>query len=796
MKILPIFGITSIRTSTVVYVSIIVFITSVISAIGASFINITQTKEENQRKLETATSSFQRNFSDYPKGLEQQFNSFLSEKDLAMQTLQTVSMGWTLEVGLAFAGTFDLYRDLLAKKGDIDSFGFYLAPKFQGKEALALYFSKELGSLVQIEDGQHFQRLSFGRKIIDDPKIFPLDFTPERKYLLKKKNDKVFLVGSFDYTIDVSGVGNPTHIGSFIFEKIIPSDFHHLNKEMGVNFNLYDSSGIKVSGSIDMPNLVFRKIDFSDRKMLELKDAEGAIYDSVVVPLLYKDFLLGYVSVNIPQNETTLKIMETVKILSILSLITMAIVILISWIMVTKWTQPILQLGLDAAEFAKGNLNHEIDTSSKDELGDLAKSFIHMRNSIREKIEEIEKYNLKLQQAKTALEELNQGLEQKVSERTCELREALSSQELISGQLFEKSQALDTSYQELEQRSTALSESHKTIEATLNDLRLTQNHLIQSEKMASLGQLVANVAHEINTPIGAVKSSGQNIAVALDQTLDSLPIALQILDGSFRELFMKLIHHAKETTALLTTREERTIRRKLTQLLEEEEIENAHHKADTLIELRAYSDFQDYFPLLRHPKSDFILGAAQNIASIINGTNNINTAVDRVSKIIFALKSFSRVNSTAEMTDASLRDGIETILIIYQNQIKQGIELVCHYEEMEPLRCRPDELNQVWTNIIHNSLQSMNYKGVLTINIYKEKENAVVSISDTGCGIPKEIRQRIFEPFFTTKPQGEGSGLGLDITKKIIDKHKGWIEVDSVEGQGTTFKVYLPYSQK
>jgi len=751
-------------------------------------------KEENQRKLETAMTSFQRTFSDYPRGLEEQFNNFLNEKDLAMQTLQTVSMGWTLEIGLAFTGTFDLYRDLLAKKGELDGFGLYLAPKFEGKESLALYFTKELGSLVQIEDGQHFQRLSFGRKVIEDPKIFPAEFNPEQKYLLKKKNGNVFLISNFDYAVDVSGVGNLTHIGSFIFEKMINSDFHHLNKEMGVNFNLYDSSGSPIAGVVDMPSLVLEDMDFSERKMQELRDAEGALYDSLVVPLLYKDYLLGYVSINIPQDETTFRIMKTVKVLSILSLFIMAVVILISWIMVTQWTRPILQLGLDAAEFAKGNLSHEIDISSKDELGDLAKSFMHMRNSIREKIEEVEKYNNQLQDAKNELEHLNQGLEQKISDRTYELQQALKSQELISGQLFEKSQALDKSYQELEQHSIALSESHKTIEATLNDLRLTQNHLIQSEKMASLGQLVASVAHEINTPIGAVKSSGQNIAVALNRTLESLPVVLQILDEPFRQSFIRLIDHAKATNPLLTTREERVLRRELTQLLEKYEIEDAHHKADILMQLRAQSDISEYIPLLRHPESDLILESAQSIASIINGTNNINAAVDRVSKIIFALKSFSRMNSTAEMIDANLRDGIETILTIYQNQIKQGIELVCQYEEIPPLHCRPDELNQVWTNLIHNALQAMNYKGVLTINLYKENGNAVVSISDTGCGIPDDIRQRIFEPFFTTKPQGEGSGLGLDITKKIVDKHQGWIEVISAEGQGTTFKVYLPYS--
>ncbi|MDP3652817.1 MAG: ATP-binding protein [Rhodoferax sp.] len=785
---------TSIRTNTVIYVSIIVFITSAISAVGASFLNVTQTRKENQRKLDTALASFQRNFLESPKALENQFNSFLSEKDLAVQTLQTVGRGWTLEIGLSFTGTFDIYREMLAKKGDLEGFGFYFAPKFEGPESLALYFGKELGNLVQIEDGQHFQRLAFGRKVIDDPKLFPSIYTPSAQYSLKKKNGKIILVAYLDYSVDMSGVGTPTHIGSFVFEKGMGFDLRDLDKEMGVNFNLYDASGKAGGGAVAMPDLALGQTDFSASGMIQLKDSKGAAYDSLLAPLKYKDLVVGYVSINIPHSETTLRILETVKVLSLLSLFIMLGVILISWLMVSKWSRPILQLSQVAAEFAKGNFSRNIDTSGKDELGTLAHSFVHMRDSIREKIEEVETYNRQLREAKSALETLNQGLEQKVDERTHQLQEALKTQESVSGQLYEKSQALDTSYHELEQRTAALSESHQTIEATLHDLRVTQTHLIHSEKMASLGQLVANVAHEINTPIGAVKSSGQSIADALERTLHHLPEVLQLLDPSLRERFIRLIGHTKGATTVLTTREERALRREVTQQLEDAGMVDARNKADILVQLRAQSALQDYLPLLRHPEGDFILKTAQSIASIVNSTSNINTAVDRVSKIIFALKSFSRMDSTGEMTTVPLREGIETVLTIYQNQIKQSIELVCHYEDIAPLRCRPDELNQVWTNLIHNALQAMAYKGVMTIGIYRENGNAVVSVTDTGCGIPDAIRERIFEPFFTTKPSGEGSGLGLDIAKKIVDKHQGRIEVESTPGVGTTFRVYLPYA--
>ena len=180
------------------------------------------------------------------------------------------------------------------------------------------------------------------------------------------------------------------------------------------------------------------------------------------------------------------------------------------------------------------------------------------------------------------------------------------------------------------------------------------------------------------------------------------------------------------------------------------------------------------------------------IATITTNADNINTAVDRVAKIIFALKSFSRIGSDQAWIEADLRDGLETVLTIYQNQIKQGTELVRNYEAVPPILCLPDELNQVWTNLIHNALQAMNHTGTLTLSLKHVGDNAVVLISDTGCGIPEEIRSKIFDAFFTTKAAGEGSGLGLDIVRKIIEKHGGKIDIDSEVGRGTTFSVSLP----
>ncbi|MEL6249415.1 MAG: ATP-binding protein, partial [Cyanobacteria bacterium J06627_15] len=125
------------------------------------------------------------------------------------------------------------------------------------------------------------------------------------------------------------------------------------------------------------------------------------------------------------------------------------------------------------------------------------------------------------------------------------------------------------------------------------------------------------------------------------------------------------------------------------------------------------------------------------------------------------------------------------------NQIKYGVTVERHYQDLPQIWCYFDELNQVWTNLIHNALQAMDNRGTLTIEGAAETDGLVVRITDSGSGIPPEVQDRIFQPFFTTKAPGEGSGLGLDIVRRIIEKHHGSISVTSMPGK-TTFTVRLP----
>ncbi len=349
----------------------------------------------------------------------------------------------------------------------------------------------------------------------------------------------------------------------------------------------------------------------------------------------------------------------------------------------------------------------------------------------------------------------------------------------------------------ISERETALEAARDDAEAALEHLRNTQSHLVHTEKMASLGQLVANVAHEINTPIAAIKASGLNIADALKLALANLLHLFQVLGASEQALFVRLIGQLQQGGEVRSTREERAMVRELEAQLTELGVPGARRKAEILVQLgitgQISGQVTEYLPLLGHREANLIMGSAYHLSVVVSGTRNINIAVERVAKIVFALKSFSRSNQNKEWVQANLRDGLETVLTIYQNQIKQGVTLACQFDEIDPLSCLPDELNQVWTNLIHNALQAMNYQGTLTITLRREGNFALVAVGDTGCGIPEAIREKIFEAFFTTKPIGEGSGLGLDIVKSIIDKHQGRIEIESEVGAGSTFTIFLPY---
>jgi signal transduction histidine kinase len=329
------------------------------------------------------------------------------------------------------------------------------------------------------------------------------------------------------------------------------------------------------------------------------------------------------------------------------------------------------------------------------------------------------------------------------------------------------------------------------VEKRTCELQKTQEQLIQSEKLAALGQLIAGISHEINTPLGAIRSSIENINDILTTDISNFTDFYKMLPDHLCDQF-KMLLEAGCKERCLSSREERAIKRNINMVLEEMGLGSDDVIAQKLFLIGIHENIEQFSETLKNPLCEKMLDIAFKINALLRSSKTILSATNKVSKITFALKNYSRFDSSGEKSSADIRETLDTVLTLYQNQLKLGVDVVKEFEPIPMIKCYPDELNQVWTNIIHNAAQAMQFKGKLTIHTYDKKDYIEITFTDTGCGIAPEIQNKIFEPFFTTKPMGEGSGLGLHISKQIIEKHKGSITVSSIPGQGTTFSIKLP----
>jgi signal transduction histidine kinase len=280
--------------------------------------------------------------------------------------------------------------------------------------------------------------------------------------------------------------------------------------------------------------------------------------------------------------------------------------------------------------------------------------------------------------------------------------------------------------------------SSEDLQELVQKLHQTQSQLIQSEKMASIGQLAAGVAHEINNPVGYVYSN------------------LGSLEKYLKDIFLLLDAYQRGRAEA-----ERSGHACPAELLRiEQEIDLAFLR-------------QDMMALVRECREGMV----------------------RVKKIVQDLKDFSRAGSEETWQVADLHRGLDSTLNIVWNELKYKCELRREFGELPPVECLPFQLNQVFMNLLVNAAQAIPEKGVVTVRTGCRGEEAWVEVSDTGTGIRPEHLPRMFEPFFTTKPQGKGTGLGLPVSYGIVQRHHGRIEVESEPGRGTTFRVWLPLRQ-
>jgi signal transduction histidine kinase len=296
-------------------------------------------------------------------------------------------------------------------------------------------------------------------------------------------------------------------------------------------------------------------------------------------------------------------------------------------------------------------------------------------------------------------------------------------------------------YQSLEEkvvtRTREVVSQKELIEHAYAELRAAQSQMVHSEKMASLGQLTAGIAHEINNPINFIS------------------IGIKGLEKNFRS-FMKVIEKYEAITP-------------------NENIEGSLKEIQALKESIRYDEVKGF---------------------IIGLLDDIKLGADRTSEIIQGLRSFSRLNE-AEYKAADIHEGLDATLVLLRTKTKNSIEVIKDYDPYLPVvNCNPGQLNQVFMNILTNAIEAIESKpkggnNEIRIKTENHKDKIIIRIRDTGIGIPKGIIEKIFDPFFTTKEVGKGTGLGLSISFGIIKKHNGQIEVFS-ENNGTEFVISIP----
>jgi two-component system, NtrC family, sensor kinase len=257
----------------------------------------------------------------------------------------------------------------------------------------------------------------------------------------------------------------------------------------------------------------------------------------------------------------------------------------------------------------------------------------------------------------------------------------------------------------------------REVEVRYAELRDAQTRLVESAKLATLGQLVAGLAHEINTPIGALASNHETLTQSLER---------------------------------------------LGAILEDEVVEEGE-----LEELR-------------------------RVVRAIGSVMQVNEmAVERLVSLVGSLRTFGRPDRS-EVDWVDLREGIESSLALLAHKLTGEIAVVRAYEEVPPVECFPQQLNQLFMNLLLNAVQAMEGGGTLTIRLAPAGEEVTVEVTDTGVGIEPAIREKIFEPGFSTKGSRVGMGLGLLISREIVERHGGRIGVRSTPGEGSSFRVDLP----
>ncbi|MDY7577649.1 ATP-binding protein [Herbaspirillum sp. RTI4] len=464
-----------------------------------------------------------------------------------------------------------------------------------------------------------------------------------------------------------------------------------------------------VNEALSNPDLVYIRVSDSRGILMQAGDPQalarpfeedkliGDVRDGVFdvgANIIVAGSVLGRVEIGISVVSLHLSLLEARNQALTIAALAIAALTLFSYLIGKYLSHRLEALAKGSRQLALGDLGYQISVKGSDELARAARAFNKMSR---------------------------------------ELLLAESERRLVEAELANYSDSLELL---VSKRTKALSETNATLHQTNLELESAHNQILQSEKMASIGQLSAGVAHEINNPIAFVLSNMSSLERYLKQ-------------------FMQVLAAYEKSDPVLAQFE-------------------AHRKEIADIKQAVDLDF------LKEDMTDLLAES--------------NAGLMRVKKIVQNLKDFSYF-SAGEWQFADIHHGLDSTLEIIANELKYKATVIKAYGELPEVECMAPELNQVFMNLLMNASHAIKEKGEITISTGLEGEGVWIDIADNGGGIPPENLQRIFDPFFTTKPVGLGTGLGLSISYGIIQTHQGRIEVTSEVGSGTRFHIWLPLHQ-
>ena len=505
----------------------------------------------------------------------------------------------------------------------------------------------------------------------------PQVWQTQKDYALVFKHDVPFINGSViahvtalkPPQLKMQGYLVMTHSWEDISRLLAPKDSSFaLRKANETSAELFTSDGVETIAMGD---------DFAAQSLWVFD--QNSYLGSISKPVTVGDFSFQ-IAAFMPEKLTHEPLLElTQNLLLAAALVGVPMLVLVS-LLSRLLVTPIKKLTATIRTIEDSNdLSIKVPVSGRDEVTDLGNAFNRMTTRLGELFN-------KFVVVEKELEDLNLSLERQVIDRTRQLQD------------------------------------------TLQKLQSAQTQLVQSEKMASLGQLVAGIAHEINNPIGAIYANMPPLEEYIDDIKGTVEFAQSCMDEP---------------------------------------------------------DAQKLKAHMRHSDYTFV---TEDLAKLLNSQKQ---AADRIRNIVLSLRNFSRLDQ-GEVKTVQLEEGLDSTLQMLYHNYKDRITIEKDYTLNELVECYAGELNQVFMNILANAIQAIPDKGSIIITTAKVNDQAVISIADTGTGMPEEVRKKIFDPFFTTKDVGEGTGLGLSISYGIIEKHQGTLTVESELNRGTRFIIAIP----